>query len=159
MAGRRRRQRHEHYSLPADDTKRRGTPRRHRGRAAGAAVAQVHRGAPSVSAPSITFSAPGAVRADVPDARGTGARRARCRALLVGDRCRDRRPGARPIRSFISEAASVLSSSLNRATIVNRLVQASVDRFCDLCAFYAFDVTTATLDASVEARRRRRHHG
>ena len=40
---------------------------------------------------------------------------------------------------FIAEAASVLSSSLNRATIVNRLVQASVDRFCDLCVVYAFD--------------------
>ncbi len=40
---------------------------------------------------------------------------------------------------FISEAASVLSSSLNRATIVNRLIQASVDHFCDLCAIHAFD--------------------
>ncbi len=39
---------------------------------------------------------------------------------------------------LICEAASVLSSSLNRATIVNRLVQASVDRFCDVCAIHAF---------------------
>lgn len=40
---------------------------------------------------------------------------------------------------LIFEASSVLSSSLNRATIVNRLVQASVDQFCDLCAIHAFD--------------------
>jgi serine phosphatase RsbU (regulator of sigma subunit)/anti-sigma regulatory factor (Ser/Thr protein kinase) len=40
---------------------------------------------------------------------------------------------------FISEAASVLSSSLNRGTIVNRLVQVSIDSFCDLCAVHAFD--------------------
>lgn len=40
---------------------------------------------------------------------------------------------------FISEAAAVLSSSLNRRTIVNRLVQASVDRFCDLCAVHTFN--------------------
>ena len=40
---------------------------------------------------------------------------------------------------FISEAASVLSSSLNRGTIVNRLVQASVDHFSDLCAVHTFD--------------------
>jgi GAF domain-containing protein/anti-sigma regulatory factor (Ser/Thr protein kinase) len=39
---------------------------------------------------------------------------------------------------FISEAAAVLSSSLNRTTIVNRLAQASVDRFCDLCAVHTF---------------------
>ncbi len=39
---------------------------------------------------------------------------------------------------FISEAAAVLASSLNRATIVNRLVQTSVDHFCDLCAVHAF---------------------
>jgi GAF domain-containing protein/anti-sigma regulatory factor (Ser/Thr protein kinase) len=41
--------------------------------------------------------------------------------------------------SFISEAASVLGSSLNRGTIVNRLTHASVDRFCDFCAVYALD--------------------
>jgi GAF domain-containing protein/anti-sigma regulatory factor (Ser/Thr protein kinase) len=40
---------------------------------------------------------------------------------------------------FMSEAATVLSSSLNRATIVNRLIQASVDHFCDLCAIHAVD--------------------
>ncbi len=40
---------------------------------------------------------------------------------------------------FISEAASVLSSSLNRGTIVNRLVQASVDHFSDFCAVHVFD--------------------
>ncbi|MBV9720067.1 MAG: SpoIIE family protein phosphatase [Candidatus Eremiobacteraeota bacterium] len=40
---------------------------------------------------------------------------------------------------FISEAAAVLSSSLNRVTIVNRLVQASIDRFCDLCAVHTFN--------------------
>ncbi len=40
---------------------------------------------------------------------------------------------------FVSEAASVLSSSLNRATIVDRLVEASVEHFCDFCAIHAFD--------------------
>lgn len=40
---------------------------------------------------------------------------------------------------FVSEAASVLSSSLNRAIIVNRLVEASVEHFCDLSAIHAFD--------------------
>ncbi len=40
---------------------------------------------------------------------------------------------------FISEASTVLSSSLNRATIVNRLIQASLDHFCDLCAVHAVD--------------------
>jgi serine phosphatase RsbU (regulator of sigma subunit) len=40
---------------------------------------------------------------------------------------------------FISEAVAVLSSSLNRATIVNRLIEASVDLFCDLCAIHTFD--------------------
>lgn len=40
---------------------------------------------------------------------------------------------------FISEAATVLSSSLNRVTIVNRLVQASVDHFCDFCAIHVLD--------------------
>jgi serine phosphatase RsbU (regulator of sigma subunit) len=43
------------------------------------------------------------------------------------------------ISQFISEAASVLSSSLNRATVVNRLIQVSVDHFCDLCAIHALD--------------------
>ena len=40
---------------------------------------------------------------------------------------------------FISEVASVIASSLNRTTIVNRLVQVCADRFCDLCAIHAFD--------------------
>jgi serine phosphatase RsbU (regulator of sigma subunit)/anti-sigma regulatory factor (Ser/Thr protein kinase) len=40
---------------------------------------------------------------------------------------------------FMAEAATVLSSSLNRGTILNRLVQASVDHFCDLCAIHAMD--------------------
>jgi serine phosphatase RsbU (regulator of sigma subunit)/anti-sigma regulatory factor (Ser/Thr protein kinase) len=40
---------------------------------------------------------------------------------------------------FVSEAAAVLSSSLSRATIVNRLVEASVDHFCDLCAVHLID--------------------
>jgi serine phosphatase RsbU (regulator of sigma subunit)/anti-sigma regulatory factor (Ser/Thr protein kinase) len=39
---------------------------------------------------------------------------------------------------FISEAATVLSSSLNRTTIINRLIQTSIDRFCDLCAVHTF---------------------
>lgn len=39
---------------------------------------------------------------------------------------------------FISEAAAVLSSSLNGRTILNRLAQASIDRFCDFCAVHTF---------------------
>lgn len=39
---------------------------------------------------------------------------------------------------FISEAAGVLSSSLNRTTILNRVAQVSTDRFCDFCAVYTF---------------------
>lgn len=37
---------------------------------------------------------------------------------------------------FISEGIAVLSSSLNRATIVNRLVQVSIKEFTDLCAVH-----------------------
>jgi serine phosphatase RsbU (regulator of sigma subunit)/anti-sigma regulatory factor (Ser/Thr protein kinase) len=40
---------------------------------------------------------------------------------------------------FLSEASTILSSTLNRATLINRLVQASVDYFCDLCAVHALD--------------------
>jgi len=40
---------------------------------------------------------------------------------------------------FISDAAGVLSSSLNRSTILNRLAQAALHRFCDLCAIHALD--------------------
>ncbi|MBV8066342.1 MAG: SpoIIE family protein phosphatase, partial [Candidatus Eremiobacteraeota bacterium] len=40
---------------------------------------------------------------------------------------------------FISEATALLSSSLNRATIVNRLTEASVDHFSDVCAIHVFD--------------------
>jgi GAF domain-containing protein/anti-sigma regulatory factor (Ser/Thr protein kinase) len=40
---------------------------------------------------------------------------------------------------FVSEAAAVLSSSLSRATILNRLVETSVEHFGDLCAVHAFD--------------------
>ncbi|HEX3672363.1 MAG TPA: SpoIIE family protein phosphatase [Candidatus Cybelea sp.] len=40
---------------------------------------------------------------------------------------------------FVSEAAAVLSSSLNRTTIVNRLLETSVEHFGDRCAFHAFD--------------------
>ncbi|MBV8601531.1 MAG: SpoIIE family protein phosphatase, partial [Candidatus Eremiobacteraeota bacterium] len=55
---------------------------------------------------------------------------------------------------FISEAAAVLSSSLNRTTILNRLVQTSVDRFCDCCAIHAFhDDETAQLEAFTDRRR------
>jgi serine phosphatase RsbU (regulator of sigma subunit)/anti-sigma regulatory factor (Ser/Thr protein kinase) len=46
---------------------------------------------------------------------------------------------ADPATRFMSEASAVLSSSLNRRTIMNRLVQASVDHFCDLCAIHAID--------------------
>ena len=40
---------------------------------------------------------------------------------------------------FLSEASTVLSSSLSRSTIVNRLVQAAVDRFCDLCTIHVLN--------------------
>ncbi|MBV8530261.1 MAG: SpoIIE family protein phosphatase [Candidatus Eremiobacteraeota bacterium] len=40
---------------------------------------------------------------------------------------------------FISEAASVLSSSLNREIIINRLAQASIQHFADLCVIHTFD--------------------
>src|SRR5579871_3180315 len=40
---------------------------------------------------------------------------------------------------FLSEASTALSSSLNRGTIINRLVQAAVDRFCELCVIHSLD--------------------
>ncbi len=40
---------------------------------------------------------------------------------------------------FLSETSTVLSSSLNRGTIVNRLVQTAVDRFCELCVIHSLD--------------------
>jgi serine phosphatase RsbU (regulator of sigma subunit) len=40
---------------------------------------------------------------------------------------------------FISEATAVLSSSLNRSTIVNRLIDASLELFCDCCAVHTID--------------------
>ena len=40
---------------------------------------------------------------------------------------------------FISEAGAVLSSSLNRATTVNRLCEVSADHFCDLSAVHLFE--------------------
>ena len=40
---------------------------------------------------------------------------------------------------FIAEAAAVLSSSLNRNTIVNRFIQTSIAYFCDDCVVYEFD--------------------
>lgn len=53
---------------------------------------------------------------------------------------------------FISEAAAILSSSLNRATIVNRIVQLSVDRFCDFCAVHSFaDDGSIQLEGSAAA--------
>jgi serine phosphatase RsbU (regulator of sigma subunit)/anti-sigma regulatory factor (Ser/Thr protein kinase) len=54
---------------------------------------------------------------------------------------------------FISEAAAVLSSSLNRTTIVNRLVQASVDHFCDLCAVHTFDDNGSATVEGIAVRR------
>ncbi len=45
---------------------------------------------------------------------------------------------AEPDTRFISEAAALLSSSLNRTTILNRLAQASIERFCDLCCIHTF---------------------
>lgn len=40
---------------------------------------------------------------------------------------------------FISDATQVLSSSLNRATIVNRFIEAATTEFADGCAVYTFD--------------------
>jgi GAF domain-containing protein/anti-sigma regulatory factor (Ser/Thr protein kinase) len=45
---------------------------------------------------------------------------------------------AEPDTLFIAAAAAVLSSSLDRTTILNRLVQCSIERFCDLCALHTF---------------------
>lgn len=54
---------------------------------------------------------------------------------------------------FISEAATALSSSLNRGTIVNRLLQTSVECFCDLSALYAIDEKgTPRLEGMAERR-------
>jgi serine phosphatase RsbU (regulator of sigma subunit)/putative methionine-R-sulfoxide reductase with GAF domain len=53
---------------------------------------------------------------------------------------------------FISEAATVLSSSLNRTTIVNRLVQTSIDHFSDCCAVYTFDDGQRYLEAFADRR-------
>lgn len=54
---------------------------------------------------------------------------------------------------FISNVATVLSSSLNRGTILNRLLQASVDRFCDVSAFHAVDENAALrLEGMAERR-------
>lgn len=54
---------------------------------------------------------------------------------------------------FVSEAAAVLSSSLSRATILNRLVETSVKHFSDLCAIHAFDDDGATHLEAVADRR------
>ncbi len=54
---------------------------------------------------------------------------------------------------FISEAAAVLSSSLNRATIVNRLVQTAVENFCDRCAIYALEDSGAMALIGIADRR------
>jgi len=40
---------------------------------------------------------------------------------------------------FMSDASTVMTSSLNRSTIVNRLVRASIDRFCDICLIHELD--------------------
>ncbi|MGA9945177.1 MAG: SpoIIE family protein phosphatase [Candidatus Cybelea sp.] len=60
---------------------------------------------------------------------------------------------------FISEAAAVLASSLNRATIVNRLVQTSVDHFCDLCAVQTFDDDGSMSVEGIAMRRNTRQIG
>ena len=54
---------------------------------------------------------------------------------------------------FISEVATVLASSLNRAIITNRLVQVSVDRFCDVCAVHTFG-DDGSMDVEAIAARR-----
>jgi GAF domain-containing protein len=54
---------------------------------------------------------------------------------------------------FLSDASTVLSSSLNHTTIVNRLVQTSVDRFCDLCFIHRLDDDGALYLEGVAGRR------
>jgi serine phosphatase RsbU (regulator of sigma subunit)/anti-sigma regulatory factor (Ser/Thr protein kinase) len=54
---------------------------------------------------------------------------------------------------FISDAATALSSSLNRSTILNRLLQASIDRFCDVSTFHSVD-EKSTLQLEGVAQRR-----
>jgi serine/threonine-protein kinase RsbW len=54
---------------------------------------------------------------------------------------------------FISEATSVLSSSLSRSTIVNRLVAASIEEFCDLCAVHTVENDgSVTLEGFADGR-------
>jgi phosphoserine phosphatase RsbU/P len=44
---------------------------------------------------------------------------------------------------FIADATAALSSSLNRATIVNRFIEAATAEFGDGCAIYTYDATAA----------------
>lgn len=53
---------------------------------------------------------------------------------------------------FISETSSILGSSLNRATVVNRLVRSSVEHFADICAVHAFGDDGALVVEAVEQR-------
>jgi serine phosphatase RsbU (regulator of sigma subunit)/anti-sigma regulatory factor (Ser/Thr protein kinase) len=54
---------------------------------------------------------------------------------------------------FISEATAVLSSSLSRSTIVNRLVEASLEEFCDVCAVHMLqDDGSLTLEGFADRR-------
>lgn len=55
---------------------------------------------------------------------------------------------------FVSEAAAALASSLNRTTIINRLLETAVEHFGDRCTFHAFDDDGTT---SLEAIANRRH--
>ncbi len=54
---------------------------------------------------------------------------------------------------FISEATAVLSSSLSRHTIVNRLIEASLEEFADLCAVHTLqDDGSLTLEGFADRR-------
>jgi len=54
---------------------------------------------------------------------------------------------------FISEATAVLSSSLSRSTIVNRLIAASIEEFCDVCAVHTVEHDgTVTLEGFADGR-------
>lgn len=54
---------------------------------------------------------------------------------------------------FISEATAVLSSSVSRATVVNRLIETTLDAFADLCVLYTFaDDGTLRLEGSADLR-------
>jgi sigma-B regulation protein RsbU (phosphoserine phosphatase) len=53
---------------------------------------------------------------------------------------------------FISDAAAALASSLNRATIVNRFIEAATADFADGCAIYTYDAAPPQLEGFTDRR-------